>query len=124
MMRGALLPPESAITSVFFRRRSPVTGAAHALALDILGEQSLASSRHGTGAQTEQIGDAAVTAVAELEGLQPGARAALAFVEQRAESAMAACNSSGTTRPPECRRYYRSGWRGTWMRTAGWTWTG
>ena len=132
-MRGALLPPESAITSVFFRRRSPVTGAAHALALDILGEQSLASSRHGTGVQTEQIGDAAVTAVAELEGLQPGVQAAMAFVEQRAEQdshmCLARCCASCTALSAEKWTWHRPTlvrrmrpWRAS-LRSESLTWT-
>ena len=53
--------------------------------MHVPGEQLLASAGYGTGVETEQISDAAVTAMAELEGLKPGVQAALAFVEQRAE---------------------------------------
>ena len=76
----------AAITSgVFFQGRPPAAGAAHAVTLHVPGEQLLASAGYGTGVETEQISDAAVTAMAELEGLKPGVQAALAFVEQRAE---------------------------------------
>ena len=76
----------AAITwGVFFQRWPPATGAAHAVALHVPGEQLLAAAGYGTGVETEQISDPAVAAMAELEGLEAGVQAALAFVEQRAE---------------------------------------
>ena len=45
----------------------------------------LAAAGYGTGVETEQISDPAVAAMAELEGLEAGVQAALAFIEQRAE---------------------------------------
>ena len=72
-------------SGVFFQGWTAAPGAAHPVALDILGEQLLAAAGHGTGVETEQVSDPAVTAVAELEGLEAGVQAALAFVQQRAE---------------------------------------
>ena len=73
------------IAGVFFQGRPPATGAAHALALDLPGEQLLASSGHGTGVDTEQPGDAGVAAPTALQRFQAGIQAALAFVEQAGE---------------------------------------
>ena len=69
----------------FFQGRPPATGAAHAFALDLLGEQLLASSGHGTGVDTEQPGDAGIAAPTALQRFQAGIQAALAFVEQAGE---------------------------------------
>ena len=44
----------AAITSgVFFQGRPPAAGAAHTLALDVLGKQLLTTAGHGTGVDTE-----------------------------------------------------------------------
>ena len=51
----------------FFHRVAPATGAADPLPLDIAGQQLLAPPGHGAGVETEQFGDAAVTAVADFE---------------------------------------------------------
>ena len=76
----------AAITSgVFFHGRPPATAAAHAFALDLPGEQLLASSGHGTGVDTKQRGDVGVAAPTALQRFQSGIQAALAFVEQAGE---------------------------------------
>ena len=69
----------------FFHRVAPATGAADPLALAVAGQQLLAPPGHGAGVETEQLGDAAVTAVADFERLKCGVETALAFVEQGIE---------------------------------------
>ena len=53
--------------------------------LDVAGQQLLAPPGHGAGVETEQLGDAAVTAVADFERFKCGVETALAFVEQGIE---------------------------------------
>ena len=89
---------------------APATGAAHAFALDLPGEQLLAPSGHGTGVETEQFGDAAVTAVADFERLKCGIETALAFVEQGIEQDDGGAQLVGHERPD--RADGRSGGRG------------
>ena len=44
----------AAITSgVFFQGRAPAAGAAHTLALDVLGKQLLTTAGYGTGVDAE-----------------------------------------------------------------------
>ena len=50
--------------------------------LDLPGKQLLAPTGYGTSVDAEQLGDAAVTAVADLERLKCGVEPALAFIEQ------------------------------------------
>ena len=78
---------------------APATGAADALSLDVAGQQLLAPPGHGAGVETEQFGDAAVTAVADLERLKCGVETALAFVEQGIEQDDGGAQLAGHNRP-------------------------
>ena len=52
---------------------------------DVAGEQLAAAPGHGAGVDAQQLGDLGVSAVADLERLQPGIQPPLAFVEQAVE---------------------------------------
>ena len=75
------------------------TGAADALALDLPGKQLLAPTGYGTSVDAEQLGDAAVTAVADFERLKCGVETALAFVEQGIEQDDGGVQLVGHERP-------------------------
>ncbi|MBN2196522.1 MAG: hypothetical protein JW751_27165 [Polyangiaceae bacterium] len=69
----------------FFHRFSATACGADPLDFDVLRQQLSAASPNGAYVETEELGDARITAASGLQGFEPRIEAPLLFVEQAEE---------------------------------------